>query len=382
MMRQTPLGHDGTTTRNDTCYAVSRQRNITQQHTGMDGEVIHALLCLFNQGVAEQLPGQVFGLAVNLLQGLVDGHGTNRHRRITQNPFTGFMNIFAGRKVHQGIATPASRPGHLLDFFFDRGSHCRVTDISIDLDQEITANNHWLEFRVIDITGNNGATTRDLITHKLRRDLFRQIGSKGLALMLDQELLIGRVLAQFIETHGLADRDVFHLGRNNALARIVHLGHVGAVFCLSRFANVLKAQFCQLGIVHALLAIVRCRAIQQLGITTLLDPCRTQVRHPLHQVDLDIRIGKRARRVIYRNRWINLSTKTGRGIVLVDLAHTDANVRARPLDIDLAGIGKWTGNFFGKFCRLLYKLVWDGAHDIYLDMAKTGTRAASLPSPA
>ena len=45
--------------------------HIAQQHARVDGEVIHPLLGLLDQGVAEYLPGQLLGLAIDLLQRLV-----------------------------------------------------------------------------------------------------------------------------------------------------------------------------------------------------------------------------------------------------------------------------------------------------------------------
>ena len=38
---------------------------------GMDGEVVHALLGLLDQGVAEHLPAQLVGVAADLFQRLV-----------------------------------------------------------------------------------------------------------------------------------------------------------------------------------------------------------------------------------------------------------------------------------------------------------------------
>jgi len=62
----------------------------------MDGEVVHALLGLLDDGVDKHLDGQVLDLAPHLLQTLVDGHGTDRHRRIADNPFACFVDVRAG----------------------------------------------------------------------------------------------------------------------------------------------------------------------------------------------------------------------------------------------------------------------------------------------
>ena len=85
----------------------------------MNGEVIHSLLSLFYQSVTKQFPGQLLGLALDFLQSLVDRHSANRHRTVTNDPFAGFMDVLAGRQVHDGIGAPANAPGHLVHFFLN-----------------------------------------------------------------------------------------------------------------------------------------------------------------------------------------------------------------------------------------------------------------------
>ena len=63
----------------------------------MDCEIIDALFGLLNQRVAEHIPCQFLGLAVDFLQRLIDRHCADGHWRIAQNPFAGFVNMFAGR---------------------------------------------------------------------------------------------------------------------------------------------------------------------------------------------------------------------------------------------------------------------------------------------
>ena len=82
VMRQAPFGHDRAAPRNNTGHAFSRQWHIFQQHAGMDGEIIDPLLGLLNQRVAEHIPCQFFGFAVDFLKRLVNRHGANRHRGI------------------------------------------------------------------------------------------------------------------------------------------------------------------------------------------------------------------------------------------------------------------------------------------------------------
>ena len=116
--------------RDDAGDALGGQRHVAQQHAGVDGEVVHALLGLLDQGVAEDLPGEFLGAAVDLLQRLVDRHGADRHRRIADDPLAGFVDVLAGGQVHHRVGAPADRPHQLLDFLGDAGSHrasCRCS---------------------------------------------------------------------------------------------------------------------------------------------------------------------------------------------------------------------------------------------------------------
>ncbi|MNB87227.1 hypothetical protein D3C75_342030 [compost metagenome] len=87
----------------------------------MDSEVVDALLCLLQQGIAEGSPGEIFGNAVNLFQRLVDGNCANGYRAVTQDPLAGFMNIASGGEVHDRVRTPAGGPHQFLHLFFDGG---------------------------------------------------------------------------------------------------------------------------------------------------------------------------------------------------------------------------------------------------------------------
>ena len=53
VMRETPLGHDRAAARDDAGHAARGQRNVAQQHAGVDREIIDALLGLFDQRVAK-----------------------------------------------------------------------------------------------------------------------------------------------------------------------------------------------------------------------------------------------------------------------------------------------------------------------------------------
>ena len=116
MVGETPLGHDRTAARHNARHTFCSEWHITQQHTGMDREVIHTLLGLLDQGIAENLPSQVFCFAIDLLERLVNRYRADGYWRITNNPFAGFMDMLASREIHDGVATPANRPGHFFNF--------------------------------------------------------------------------------------------------------------------------------------------------------------------------------------------------------------------------------------------------------------------------
>ena len=110
VMRQTPFRHDRTAARDDAGHAFRGQRNVTQQHAGVDREIIDALLGLFDQRVAENFPRQIFGFAIDFFERLINRHGADRHGRIANNPFARFVNIFAGRQIHHRVGAPADAP--------------------------------------------------------------------------------------------------------------------------------------------------------------------------------------------------------------------------------------------------------------------------------
>src|SRR5690606_8230835 len=110
---------DGATTGHDAGHALRGQRHVAQQHAGVDGEVVDALLGLFDQRVAIDLPGQVFGDAIDFLQRLIDGHGANGQHGITDDPLAGLVDVLARGQVHHGVRAPVGGPGELLDLFLD-----------------------------------------------------------------------------------------------------------------------------------------------------------------------------------------------------------------------------------------------------------------------
>ena len=122
-MRQAPLGHDGAAAADDAGDSLGGQRNIGQAHASVDGEIIHPLLGLLDQRVAEDFPGQLLGNAFHLFQRLIDRHGADGHGAVAQNPFAGVVNIAAGRQVHDGVGAMADGPHHLVNLVGDIAGH-------------------------------------------------------------------------------------------------------------------------------------------------------------------------------------------------------------------------------------------------------------------
>ena len=347
---QAPLGHDRTAAADDAGHAVGGHRDVAQQHAGVDGEVIDALLGLFDQRVAEDFPGQVLGLAVDLLQRLVDRHRADRHGRIADDPFARFVDVLAGGQVHHRVAAPADRPGHFLDFFLNGRAERRVADVGVDLGEEIAADDHRLAFRVIDVVRDDGAAAGDFGTHEFRRDFGRDAGAEVLARVLAGEQG-GHFFAGFagrpqgfdiggaIEV--LTDRHVFHFRRDDAFTGVMHLADVGAGLGAARLAvQAGEAQFVQRLVVGALATEFGTQVGQFLGVAALGDPLRTHGWQAGADVDLRCRVGVGTGTVIDIDRRILLTTKTGRRVGLRDFAHRHLDIRSRAFDIDLAGIGQ------------------------------------------
>ena len=196
----------------------------------MDGEVIHALLGLFDQGVAEDFPGQFLGASVDLLQRLINRHRANRHRAVAQNPLARRVDVLAGTEIHHGVRAPLGRPAHLLNFFLNGGSHRRVADVGVDLHQEIAPDDHRFRFRVVDVGRDDGAAQRHFLPHELGRDGLRDRRAEAVArvLLVHHVARTGSVFHGFVSrlpTQILADGYEFHLGRDDPLPSVPELRH-------------------------------------------------------------------------------------------------------------------------------------------------------------
>src|SRR5690606_40823207 len=119
----------------------------------------------------------------------------------------------------------AGVPVHLLHLHLDGGTQCRVADVAVDLYQEIAADDHRLQFRVVDVGRQNGPSPGDLLTDELGRDLARNSGAETVPRMLALQQPCFPGLSQL---HVLADGDGLDLRPAYAAATVVHRGQVMA----------------------------------------------------------------------------------------------------------------------------------------------------------
>lgn len=283
VMREAPLGHDRATARDNARDAVGRERHVAQQHARVDGEVVHALLGLLDERVAEHLPRQVFSHAAGLVQRLVDGHRADGHRRVAQDPFARLVDVLAGGQIHDRVGAPADRPHHLFHFLGQRRGDRRVAEIAVDLHAEVAADGHRLQLGMVDVGGDDRAARGDFGTDEFRRDVFRalrQVRAVREARMLLEQLAVLGLVLQCLQVQRFAQRDVFHLGRDDAAARVVHLAHVGAGLGAARLGDVREAQVRRGRVVGARLAVFGRQAREDFRIATLVDPLGAQRARP------------------------------------------------------------------------------------------------------
>ena len=156
MVGQAPAGHDGPAAGHDAGDPVGRQGHIAQQHPGVDGHVVHALLALLDHGVPEDLPGQGVRLAVDLLQRLVDRDRADGNGGVADDPFAGRVDVVPGGEVHDRVRAPLRGPLEFVDLLGDGAGHGGVADVGVDFHQERLADDHRLGFGVVDVAGDDG----------------------------------------------------------------------------------------------------------------------------------------------------------------------------------------------------------------------------------
>ena len=91
---------------------------------------------------------------------------------------------------------------------------------------------------MIDVIGDDCATSRDLATYKLRGNHFWRISAEALAVVLTH-------VSQLMLLLRLANGDILHLRGDNTAARVVHLRDIAdfalTTFCAARLIDMGKA---------------------------------------------------------------------------------------------------------------------------------------------
>ena len=230
---------------------------------------------------------------------MVDRHGTNRHGAVTDNPVARGVDVFASAQIHHGVGAPADSPHQFFHFLFNAAGHRAIADVGIDFGAEVTANNHGLHFGVVDVGGNNGAATGDFVAYKLRGDDFRDLRAHAIAFEAHFAVQIGLVFGHPFALAVFTQGNVFHLGRDDALARIVHLRHIGASFGAARLAlqgsGFLAQLLNTLGITLVQLATIVQNMVQTafvgFGIAARLNPCAAGRGQTVAHVDSGSGVG-------------------------------------------------------------------------------------------
>src|SRR2546425_1196000 len=96
-------------------------------HAGVNGEVVHALLGLFDEGVAVNFPGEFLGFAADFFERLVNRDCADGHGRVAENPFARRVDVLARGEVHDSVRAPPGGPAHFLDFLLDARRDGAVT---------------------------------------------------------------------------------------------------------------------------------------------------------------------------------------------------------------------------------------------------------------
>ena len=252
------------------------------------------------------------------------------------------MDVLAGGEIHQGVASPLDGPAHLLDLFLDGGSHGRITDVGIDLHQEVAADDHRLELGVVDVGRDDGTTAGDLGTDELGGDHLRDRGAEGLTLVLEgQVMAAGRLGLIGGEAHVLTDGDILHLRRDDALLGVGQLGRalaglafvdlaVGSVELDEAVAG--GRTLSGLGVLPRKVAVVfrlQLTAGDCFDVAALENPSGADIRQALLDVAMEGRVAPRTGRIIDANRLVSRLRAVGAGSVgQLHLAHRHEEVRA------------------------------------------------------
>ena len=152
---------------------------------------------------------------------------------------------------------------------------------------------------MVDVGGDDGAAAGHLVTHEFGRDDLGDAGPQAIALQAHFAVQVGLVLGHPLTLAVLAQGDVLHFGRDDALACIVHLRDVAAGLGAARLAlqgsGFAAQHFDAFGIALVQLAAIVQDVVQTafvgFAVAACLDPLAAHRGQALAHVDGGLGIG-------------------------------------------------------------------------------------------
>ncbi len=112
--------------------AMGGERDIVAQDAGVHGHVIDALLGLVLDHVEHVAFREIFDL-LDLLDGLVDRHGADRHGAGGDDRAADGVDVAAGGEIHHRVGAEVDGHFQLGELVVDVGGDGRVADVGVDL---------------------------------------------------------------------------------------------------------------------------------------------------------------------------------------------------------------------------------------------------------
>ena len=127
-----PLGQDGSAAAHDSGDALRGHRDVLDEHAGMDGHVVDALLGLLLDDFEHDFAGEVLDPA-DAAERFVDRDGADGDGRILDDGLADARDIAAGREIHDGVGAEFDGVAQFLELLLDVGGGGGVADVRIDL---------------------------------------------------------------------------------------------------------------------------------------------------------------------------------------------------------------------------------------------------------
>ena len=113
-----PLREDGAAAAHDAGDALRDHGHVLDEHAGVDGEVVDALLRLLLDDFEVEVDVQVFE-PLDAVERLVDGHRADGDGRVAQDGVANLGNIAAGGEIHDGVGAVLDGHVQLAQLFVD-----------------------------------------------------------------------------------------------------------------------------------------------------------------------------------------------------------------------------------------------------------------------